>query len=122
MATDVGFMEFVADQIRGAGAITYRKMFGEYAVYCDGKVVALVCDNQLFVKPTAAGRNYVGNVELAPPYPGAKQHFNVSENLDDPEWLSELIRITASELLLPSKAKRSKTGTKMSPRKRRLSH
>lgn len=98
MATDISFMEFVADQIRGAGVITYRKMFGEYAVYCDGKVVALVCDNQLFVKPTAAGRNYVGDVELAPPYPGAKQHFHVSEKLDDPEWLSELIRITAEEL------------------------
>jgi len=91
-------------------------MFGEYAVYCDGKVVALVCDNQLFVKPTAAGRNYVGNVELAPPYPGAKQHFNVSENLDDPEWLRELIRITAIELPLPAKAKRKKPSTKKSRR------
>jgi TfoX/Sxy family transcriptional regulator of competence genes len=37
MATDRDFMEFVVDQMRGAGAVSYRKMFGEYAVYCDGK-------------------------------------------------------------------------------------
>src|SRR5512145_567929 len=97
MASDQDFVEFVADQMEAAGVITYRKMFGEYAVYCDGKVVALACDNQLFVKPTAAGRDYAGDVDLAPPYPGAKQHFHVSEKLDDPEWLSELVRITAKE-------------------------
>ena len=41
MATDQEFMEFLADQMSGAGEISYRKMFGEYAVYCGGKVVAL---------------------------------------------------------------------------------
>ena len=38
MASDLGFVEFVVDQMENAGAITYRKMFGEYAVYCEGKV------------------------------------------------------------------------------------
>ncbi len=33
--------------------LSARKMFGEYALYLDGKVVALVCDDQLFLKPTA---------------------------------------------------------------------
>jgi len=28
-----------------AGAVTFRKMFGEYAMYVDEKIVALVCDN-----------------------------------------------------------------------------
>ena len=50
MATDKSFLEFIADQIENVGQITFKQMFGEYALYCDGKVVALVCDNQLFIK------------------------------------------------------------------------
>jgi DNA transformation protein and related proteins len=49
MASDAKFVEYVCDRIDGAGQISFRKMFGEYAIYCDAKVVALVCDNQLFV-------------------------------------------------------------------------
>ena len=58
MATKADFIEYVREQLVGAGAMSYRKMFGEYAVYLDGKVVALVCDNQLFVKPTTAAVSY----------------------------------------------------------------
>ena len=98
MATDQDFMEFLADQMAEAGAITFRKMFGEYAVYCGGKVVALVCDNQLFVKPTPGGRAYIGEPETAPPYPGAKDYFLIADAFEDREWLAGLIRLTAQEL------------------------
>jgi TfoX/Sxy family transcriptional regulator of competence genes len=63
MASDKSFVEFIVDQIDNAGQITFKKMFGEYAVYCKDKVVALVCDNQLFVKPTEEGRAFIGDVE-----------------------------------------------------------
>ena len=105
MATDLEFMEFLADQMAGAGEISYRKMFGEYAVYLDGKVVALVCDNQLFVKPTAAGRAYIGAPVEAPAYPGAKNSFLIEDAFEDREWISELIRITARELPKPKPKK-----------------
>ena len=105
MATDQEFMEFLADQMSGAGEISYRKMFGEYAVYCDGKVVALVCDNQLFVKPTSAGRAYVGEPTEAPAYPGAKNSFLIEDAFEDREWISELIRITAKDLPAPKPKK-----------------
>ena len=107
MATDQEFMEFLADQMSGAGEISYRKMFGEYAVYCGGKVVALVCDNQLFVKPTAAGRTFIGEPTEAPAYPGAKNSFLIEDAFEDREWISELIRITAKDLPAP-KLKKSK--------------
>ena len=107
MATDQEFMEFLADQMAGAGDVSYRKMFGEYAVYCGGKVVALVCDNQLFVKPTAAGRAYVGAPVEAPAYPGAKNSFLIEDAFEDREWIAELIRITARDLPAP-KPKKSK--------------
>ena len=107
MATDLEFMEFLADQMAGAGEILFRKMFGEYAVYCGEKVVALVCDNQLFVKPTAAGRAFIGAPVEAPAYPGAKNSFLIEDAFEDREWISELIRITARELPAP-KPKKSK--------------
>jgi TfoX/Sxy family transcriptional regulator of competence genes len=105
MASDPDFVEYVCDQMSGAGTITYRKMFGEYAVYCEGKVVALICDNQLFVKPTEAGHAVIGKPVEAPPYPGAKAHFLIEERLDDREWLAHLIRVTDAELPVPKPKK-----------------
>lgn len=73
-------------------------MFGEYALYCEGKDVALVCDNQLFVKPTEGGRAFIGDVNEAPPYPGAKPSFLIDARVEDRQWISKLIRITYEEL------------------------
>jgi len=101
MASDESFVEFVADQMGDAGHISYRKMFGEYALYCNGKVVALVCDNQLFVKPTQSGRSYMGRICEAAPYPGAKLYFLIEDAFEDREWISGLIRTTAQELPIP---------------------
>jgi len=111
MATDKDFIEFVVDQMSGVSGITSKKMFGEYAIYCQGKVVALVADNQLFVKPTEKGRTFIGNVVEAPAYPGAKPSFLIDE-FDDREWLCELIRITTQELPLPKPKKKTVSKTR----------
>ncbi len=107
MSSDQDFVEFIADQVAEAGEITYRKMFGEYALYCDGKVVALVCDNQLFVKQTTAGREFIGDPLEAPAYPGAKPSFLIEDKIEEKDWLGKLIRITADELPV-SKPKKKK--------------
>ncbi len=101
MATDLSFVEFIVDQIERAGEISYRKMFGEYALYSDGKVVALICNEQLYVKPTEAGRRYIDDVVESPPYPGAKPYFLVGDRIEDKDWMSDLIRLTANELPEP---------------------
>jgi len=88
MASDQDFVDFIVDQLENAGDISSRKMFGEYAIYCDGKVTALVCDNQLFVKPTEAGRSFIGEVVEAPPYPGAKMSFLIEDGFEDRDWIS----------------------------------
>ena len=103
MASEQKFVDYVVDQIAGAGRISFRKMFGEYALYCDEKVVALICDNQLFVKPTAGGRVAAGSVPEAPPYPGAKPYLLIDEKLDDRNWITRLVQLTASELPAPKK-------------------
>ena len=99
MSSKQSTVDYILEQIAGAGTVTARKMFGEYGLYCDGKYVASVCDDQLFVKPTASGRALIGEVEEAPPYPGAKACFLISgEKWDDAEWMSEVIKVTAREL------------------------
>ncbi|MBN2105515.1 TfoX/Sxy family protein [bacterium] len=110
MASDLSFVEFVVDQINNAGVITYRKMFGEYVVYSDRKVVALICDNQLYVKPTSGGRSFIGDVVEAPPYPRAKLAFLIDDRIEDRDWISCLIQITARELPEPK------------PKKKKISH
>lgn len=108
MASDQSFADFIVDQIEGVGQITYKKMFGEYALYCEGKVVALVCDNRLFIKPTEGGRAFIGDVVEAPAYTGAKPSFLIDARFEDRQWISNLIRITYDELPEPKPKKKKK--------------
>lgn len=111
MATDQNYIAFVLEQAGAASGLSARKMFGEYALYLDGKVVALVCDNQVFVKPTEAGRAMLERVSEHPPYPGAKPHFRLDDEIDDAELLRKLFAVTAQALPLP-KPKKAKTAKK----------
>lgn len=108
MASDQQFVDFVVDQIDGVGEIIAKKMFGEYGIYADGKLFALICNNKFYVKPTAAGRHFIGDVVEAPPYPGAKPQFLIEEKLEDREWLSRFIQVSLPELPMPKPKKRKK--------------
>ena len=105
MASDQSFIDYLSEQADQAGRLSHRKMFGEYALYLDGKVVAFVCDNHLFVKPTDAGRRAIGQVTEAPPYPGAKPYFLIGDELDDRELLCRILRATADALPMPAPKK-----------------
>lgn len=110
-------VDFVLEQIAAAGSVSARKMFGEYGLYCDGRLVALICDDRLFVKPTEAGREFLGEVEAVSPYPQAKPWYLVAEEKwDEREWLSRLIAITTAQLPLPppKPPKKKKTAPKKS--------
>lgn len=107
MATSKSTIDYLLEQVAHAGRVSARKMFGEYAIYCDGKVVALVCDDQLFLKPTTVGKKKLGKVTEVPPFPGAKLWYLISgDQWDDADWLTDLIRISASELPLPKPKKK----------------
>lgn len=106
MATQQQTIDFLVEQMAGAGHVAARKMFGEYGLFCDGKMVAIVGGDELYVKPTMAGRAHVGDVPEKSPYPGAKPCFLIAgEKWDDAEWLAELIRLTAAELPMPAPKK-----------------
>ncbi len=105
MATHQDFVEYVRTQSGLGDAITSRRMFGEYAIYVDGKVVALACDDQLFLKPTAHGRSLLRAPVEHPPYPGAKGYFRIDEAIDDRELLRRLFLATAGALPEPKPRK-----------------
>lgn len=127
MATSTDFADFVTDQMSGAGNITKRKMMGEYVVYCQEKVIALICDNKLFIKPTDAGRAFLiefykkltdcgqGLIE-APPYVGAKNFFLIEDKLEDRDFMAELIRVSYPELPMPKPKSKSKSKPKPKPK------
>jgi len=111
MKTKQSTIDYILDQLIFAGDVSARKMFGEYALYCDGKVVALVCRDTLFVKITEQGKEFVGKrYQEGHAYKGAKTSMVIDDDhIEDHEWISELIRITADSLPTP---KQKKAGNK----------
>ena len=107
MASNPDLVQFIVDQCSGAGDISARKMFGDYGIYCDGKIFGLICDNALYLKPTEAGRSLLRFEVLCPPYPGAKPHFLI-EDLDNSDYLASLVKATSSELPAPKPSKSKK--------------
>ena len=108
MSSSQSTVDFIIAQMPAGGEVSFKKMFGEYGIYCGGKMVASVCDDKLFIKPTIRGRTYIEDIVEASPYPGAKPCFLISdEKLEDHEWLGELIKITAEELPIPIKKKKT---------------
>ena len=109
MATDRTRVDAIVLAASGAGDVSARAMFGEYALYCDGKLAALICGGELYVKPTVPGQAIAGEVEMAPPYRGAKPSMLIPHaRWEDGPWLSGLIRATADALPAPKPKKARK--------------
>ncbi|HVZ11673.1 MAG TPA: TfoX/Sxy family protein [Patescibacteria group bacterium] len=109
MASMQSTADLISERMGGAGTITYKKMFGEFALYCNGKVVAFICDDALFIKPTPQGREFYPEAEDAPPYPGAKMYLLIpEEKWEDTEFMSELCAVTYAALPAPKPKRRKK--------------
>lgn len=106
MATTKDFIEYVCEQIAGAGAIRYRKMFGEYMVYVNDKPVLLVCDNTVFVKKLEELKGIMANSATGSPYEGAKEHYVL--DIDNADFSKEVIAIIEPLTPVP-KPKKKKT-------------
>lgn len=110
MATDPAFAENIEDLLAPLGAVSARKMFGEYGLYLDGKMIGLICDNRFLIKAPAAAADLVAGLSVEPPYPGASRAYPVvpEDRWDDEDWLFDLTRRTWAALPLP-KEKKPKT-------------
>lgn len=112
MSSDKAQVAFFAEQMAGAGTITIRPMFGEYGIYCDGKVVAFVCDNTLYLKPVPEVLALLDDPVMEPIYPGSKDYVRIEGELDEPERLAELVRVVAAAVPEPKPRKTKARKTK----------
>ena len=110
MASSPGTAAFLADQLGPPGEVVAKKMFGEYSLYLEGRLFALLCNDRLYFKPTAASADYLPAPEMAPPYPSAKPCIVIpAERWEDREWLAAFARATALSLPLPKPKAKKKT-------------
>ncbi len=105
MASDKAFVQKVLSKLEPL-QVDARPMFGEFGLYFKGKMFGLICDNTFFIRPTEAGKEIAGRVGTGFPYPGAKPCYKISSSkLNDHDWLTALVKLTADELPLPKKKK-----------------
>lgn len=97
MASHKDFADYVVEQLRDAGSVYARRMFGEYGLYCDGVFFAIICDDQFFVKCTPQGEAAFPHLPKAPPYKGARDYIQV-EDVDDRQTMTVLTQITCQAL------------------------
>ena len=104
MSTSQSTLDYILDQT-SAAKVYARKMFGEYTLYCNEKVVGLVCDDTLYIKITPQGKDYVGeHYREGPPYQGAKPAMVIDSTLiEDQDWLTDLVSISEKNLPMPKK-------------------
>ncbi|MGP3697838.1 TfoX/Sxy family protein [Rhodobacter sp. NSM] len=117
MATDPRTAAQIADALRDAGAISLRRMFGEYAVYLDGRVVGFICDDQLFLKDLPEARAFLPEAATGRPYPGARLYIAIADELDDEETLVRAVRALAEVLPVPALRKRKDRASGQRPAK-----
>lgn len=104
MSSRIDFVEYVCEQARDAGFIAYKKMFGEFGIYCDNLIFGLICDDQFFVKHTIEVHEKYPQLTLAAPYQGCKPYLYI-EDLDNQEILCDIIRITCQNIPIPKPKK-----------------
>ena len=104
MASSKEYLDYLLDQLSSPEDISYKAMMGEYILYYRGKIVGGVYDDRFLVKPTASAKRLMPGAPEEQPYEGAKEMLLV-ENIDDREFLRELLDSMAEELPAPKKRK-----------------
>ena len=110
MSSQPSFVDYIVDQLSGLNNIRILKMFGEYGLYCNEKIVLLICDDKVFVKRTEIGEKLIkGRFEYAPAYPGAKPSLLIGADVFEVRDLfSRLVSSTADALPVAKPKKHKK--------------
>ncbi len=103
MATNLDYIQFVCEQIRGNYSVRYKKMFGEYMVYVNEKPILLVCDNTVYVKKLKEISQLMENSDCGFPYNGAKEHYIL--DIENTELTAKVVGILEKITPLPKKKK-----------------
>ena len=104
MASSREYLDFILEQLSGLEGITYRTMMGEYILYYRGKIVGGIYDDRFLVKPTKSALTMMPDADREIPYEGAKEML-LADNVDNREFLTELLTSMYDELPEPKKKK-----------------
>ena len=96
------FLDFIVDQLSELNEVFYRAMMGEYIIYYFDKVVGGIDDDRFLVKPVKAAMTMMPNASMELPYDDAKEMMLV-DNVEDSDFLCQLIKAIYEELLTPRK-------------------
>ena len=102
MASSKEYFEYIQEQLSDLNDISYRAMMGEYIIYYRDKIIGGIYDNRFLVKPVKSAISMMPNTHMELPYEGAKEMLLV-ENLEDKEFLGQLLKVMYEEL--PSRRK-----------------
>lgn len=102
MSSSKEYLNFILEQLSGVDGITFSSMMGEYIIYLQGKIVGGIYDDRFLVKPVKSAKELMPNARLELPYEGAKPMLLV-DNVDDTEFLTELLNSMFDELPEPKK-------------------
>ena len=104
MASNREYLDFILEQLSGLENIKYRAMMGEFILYYRGKIIGGIYDDRFLVKPTKSALAMMPDADREIPYEGAKEMLLV-DNVDNREFLTELLTSMYDELPEPKKKK-----------------
>lgn len=105
MASSREYLNYILDQLSELDEISCRYMMNEYIIYYRDKVIGGIYDNRFLIKPVKSAKAMMPDGHYELPYEGAKEMLIV-EDLDDREFLRELVEAVYDELPQPRKRKR----------------
>ena len=104
MASSREYLDFILEQLSGLERIAHRAMMGEFILYYRGKIVGGIYDDRFLVKPTKSALERMPDADREIPYEGAREMLIV-DNVDNREFLTELLTSMYDELPEPKKKK-----------------
>ena len=104
MASSKEYLDFILEQLSGMENVTWKAMMGEYILYLRGRIVGGIYDDRFLFKPTKSAVAMMPEADRELPYEGAKEMLLV-DNVDNREFLEELLTAMYDELPAPKKKK-----------------
>ena len=104
MASSREYLDFILEQLSGLESISCKAMMGEFILYYRGKIVGGIYDDRFLVKPVKSAMKMMPDADREVPYEGAKEMLLV-DNVDNREFLTELLTAMYEELPDPKKKK-----------------
>ncbi len=104
MASCKDYLDFILEQLSGLENVTYRAMMGEYILYYRGRIFGGIYDDRFLVRPVKSALAMMPDADREIPYEGAKEMLLV-DNVDNREFLTELVTAMYGELPAPKQKK-----------------